>query len=656
MSRRIITFFLLFLGSLVLSAQSIPVNPRFGKVSAEECALSVYPADTSAAALVLWEEHAVVIDYDPSIGNPGQWITHTERIKILKDEGTSHADYSMLVSTRQEDHEGMPNLSVVTYNLEKGKVVETKMPKSNLFRTKYNDHYDKITFTAQAVKPGSVIEVRVKTTTARFSEIDDFYFQRAIPVNLCTYSISMPRWIGFKKLSRGFTPLEMATREVAGERMGDLVPNNVLDVEEYRAVDIPALDREPGVYCARQYRTAISYTVTGLNLPMLYRSFSATWEEVDELVRKSDIMKKSTAACRFKDEVDRIMAGDGSTEDKLAAIIKLVRDKVAWDRTIRLIPGDGADPLKSRSGSSADINALAASAIRYAGFQVAPVLISRRSNGTLMDFHPSTSAFDKFLLRIVTDEGTELFIDASNPAAWFNVLDDDDLVSRARVVPENGQGFWADLTAIGQNIRSYTVQADLLPNGTLKGTCEATFRGCSSLEFKEEFLSFDREETAVESLEKKLSLDISDFSVSQVRDFGNQSSMQFRFEKACSSNGETIYVEPFLIKFHSEAMFRAETRLIPIDFPYPERIVYNIWIRLPEGYVTEQIPERKRLTSNLPSSATATATQADGAVQLSYVFDLKTLLGQAQDYREIREYWNALCALYGQMIVVKKQN
>lgn len=42
-----------------LFAQTIPVNPRIGKISPEECGMSVYPLDTAAAAVVLYEEHAV---------------------------------------------------------------------------------------------------------------------------------------------------------------------------------------------------------------------------------------------------------------------------------------------------------------------------------------------------------------------------------------------------------------------------------------------------------------------------------------------------------------------------------------------------------------------------------------------------------------------
>lgn len=635
-------------------AQSVPVDPRFGKVSNEECAMTVYPADTSAAALVLWEQHSVRIDYDLSAGTPRQWVNHAERIKILKDEAKGRADFSLLISSRVEDDEGYTNLNVVTYNLEKGKIVQTKMPKSNIFRTKYNDRYDKVSFAAQNVKVGSVVEVRFELSSNQFMDIADFYFQRDIPVNLSTFSITLPRWLFYSKVSRGHIFPEVKNREVTGENLGETMPTNVLDVVEYRAVDLPSLDKEPGVYCARQHRAAISYTVNGLHLGTIYRDFSSTWERVDDLVRKSDIMSKMKAACRFKEDVDAAIAGKDSKQDQLAAIITLVRSKVAWDRTVRLVPGGSQDPLRSRSGSNADINALVASAARYAGFEVAPVLLRRRSNGTLIDFHPSEDAFDKFILCFDLGDGKPLYVDAADPDGWFNVLNDDDLVSNARLIPEQGPGLWVDLTALSQNMRSYFVLANLAPDGTMTGDFSVTFSGCPSYEFKNESHRFEREEDAVESLEQKYAMEINDFSLTSVNEYGSQASMHFLFEKQCESSGEMIYVSPYLEEFHTDALFRAEDRELPVDFPYPERILYTFQLGVPAGYVVDQLPERKRLASNLPSSVSVIPSVDGSTVQISYRFERNTLIGLPQDYQDIREYWKALCSLYGQMIVLKK--
>ena len=115
-----------------------------------------------------------------------------------------------------------------------------------------------------------------------------------------------------------------------------------------------------------------------------------------------------------------------------------------------------------------------------------------------------------------------------------------------------------------------------------------------------------------------------------------------------------IYVSPYLEEFHTDALFRAEDRQLPVDFPYPERILYTFQLGIPAGYVVDQLPERKRLASNLPSSVSVIPSVDGSTVQISYRFERNTLIGLPQDYLDIREYWKALCSLYGQMIVLKK--
>ena len=54
---------MLLLSGAAAMAQSIPVETKLGKVSVAECEMMTYPRDTSAAVVVLWENHDVHIDY-----------------------------------------------------------------------------------------------------------------------------------------------------------------------------------------------------------------------------------------------------------------------------------------------------------------------------------------------------------------------------------------------------------------------------------------------------------------------------------------------------------------------------------------------------------------------------------------------------------------
>ena len=188
----------------------------------------------------------------------------------------------------------------------------------------------------------------------------------------------------------------------------------------------------------------------------------------------------------------------------------------------------------------------------------------------------------------------------------------------------------------------------------MKGTAKAAYGGIPSYEFKEAVRRLDSEEKVLELLEKETSAEVEDFVSEGLEEYSDHSSMQYSFERNCDVTGETVYVNPFMEHFHSETLFRAEERKLPVDFPYQEQVVYTFRLVLPEGYTVEQLPQRRRIASSLPSSAVLMAAVQGNAVTLSYRFDLGTLLCTPQDYQDARAYWTALLGLGEQMIVVKK--
>ena len=78
------------LSFMTVHAQSIPVNTKYGKVSREEVEMTSYQLDTSAVALVLYEDLNMIIDFNATGGFSLVRKKHM-RIKILKEEGLDWA-------------------------------------------------------------------------------------------------------------------------------------------------------------------------------------------------------------------------------------------------------------------------------------------------------------------------------------------------------------------------------------------------------------------------------------------------------------------------------------------------------------------------------------------------------------------------------------
>src|SRR4051812_32729420 len=130
---RILFLVLFCLSATLLSAQqtSSPLA-RYGKVSIEDLQKKIYPIDSNADAVVLCDIGTTAIE-----GNNKNWFsTNFKRhrvVHILTKAGYEKADVEILLYSNGSDEEKMDGLKAVTYNLENGKVVETKLDKSAIF-------------------------------------------------------------------------------------------------------------------------------------------------------------------------------------------------------------------------------------------------------------------------------------------------------------------------------------------------------------------------------------------------------------------------------------------------------------------------------------------------------------------------------------------
>lgn len=642
-------FLMLCLDSM---AQRIPVSEKVDDISVEECAFETYPADTSAAALVLWENCKADIDYSHTYGFCYHKV-YSRRLKILKESGKSIASGAIYISKDKDESENVLRLTVTTYNLEDGKIVRTKAPKSSIVKSDYNENTQKIAFAAEGVKVGSVVEISYELFNTRFLDIPDFYFQSEIPVNLSTYSISIPVWMGFNRAMRGFDHIDNDTFKVNGERI-EGIDDNTHRMDVYRAVDLPAFTDEAMLYCPDQYLDAISYEVTAVSLPGNFRDFSQKWETVATAVCESPICIVMNARSRFKDEVESICAGKTDDLEKLSAILDMVRSNVIWNEKITLVPDNQANVIKAHSGGSADVNAIAGSAFAAAGFKVSPVLVRLRSRGTLMTNRPMLSAFNTFILHVVTSDGKDLFVDAADPSGYFNVLPENYLVHSAFDVKGEASFEWVNLDNLSTNTTYYMVNAEVSDEGTVSGHLGGKYINVSSYDFKDTFRDYDNEDDLYEQMEKFIPVDISNMTVTGFDDFGDSSTLDLDFEAECETAGDMLIVNPFLFKILSDAAFTKEVRTFPVDFSYPEITRYVYTLKIPEGYAVAQLPKNCVYKSSLPSTMSFRVLTDGSTVRVQFQFDNKAMIALPDDYSEVRKYWTDVCAVFNERIIFKK--
>lgn len=653
MKKIILCAVVIILAGLQVAAQTIPVNKRWGKVSKEEVEMTEYQLDTAATALILFEKKHVTVDFN-STGDIGQTIDVHKRIKILKEDGIDWGDFVIMRYLSSTARESVLGIEVVTYNMENGKVVTTKMSKDFIYEEEYSSNYHKMSFYAQDVKVGSVIEVKYKITSDIYWTIDDIYFQKTIPVNMSEVEVRVPGMFTFNKKLRGSHHVDYET---------DIEPRSIgayqyeMGVDKFRTVDVPAFKYEPYIYYHDQFFLAASYDIRSLNIPgSMTQEYGVTWGDVDVSYRDSDIMTRFRSHCHFKDQVDALPKDATDDPARIASAVTLVKDNVVWNERYRVTPEPLAQVVKARSGSNADINCLIAGCLREMGYTVDMVFVKFRTSGHLLDFQPERFPFDTFILKVTAEDGSEYFLDGGSNHAYINVLPPDFLVPNARMIKYSGTGHWVDLTKLSRNSTVQTISATLTDDMRLQGSYVAKYTGVRSYAAKENYADYADEDAYISDIESDYGVEIDEAAFKEAKDYSASTSVEFTFYKDLDTAGDYIYVNPFLERFHSADSFQSIDREYPLDFPSAYAITYLFTFTIPEGYVVDQLPENKSFRFDpIGSNVRCISAVRGNTVQVSYSFTLGKMFCEVAHYKDLRTYWQYLAEIYDSVLVLKKQ-
>lgn len=201
--------FLIWLAFLSIADNAFAQDKfKFGNASDNLVRMTSYKKDTSASAVILHKECYVwynLVDDEFQLST-----THTVQIKILKQAGTSWADFEIpyYYPELASGKETVSNISGFSYNLEGGQVKKTKLSKEYIFDEKAgeNHHVKKISF--PNVKAGSVIELKYTCQSPHYTHLDSYELQSTIPVAYVKYQAVIPKYFRFSKKTLGFEKIK----------------------------------------------------------------------------------------------------------------------------------------------------------------------------------------------------------------------------------------------------------------------------------------------------------------------------------------------------------------------------------------------------------------------------------------------------------------
>lgn len=662
----------LLCSSLYSFSQKPPA--KFGEVTFEELKQTRYDKDTSAAAVVLVDFGETIMNYNQNDGFQLNFERLT-RIKILSQKGLEYANISIPLYRDGSDGEKLSGFKAVTYNLENGKIVETKLKTDAVFREKYDNNLEFVKVTLPNVKTGSVIEVTYKILSDFLFNFQDWEFQSEIPTVWSEYRARVPEYFNYDKYMQGYVSLavnenteapasiSITTKESSDSKLaGNSFSTSKIDYKESRfrwaAKDVPAFKHEPFLTTSRDYISKINFELAFTQFPQQpIKKYMGSWEDINKQYSDSENFGDQVTGNGFlKKTVEEITAGMTTPEAKIQAVYQYVRQNVEWDGNSRkFISSSLKKVLDDKKGNSADINLLLASMLDKSGFTVHPVLLSTRDHGFVREATPISSQFNYVITQVVLGD-KYLLLDATDKYLPIGLLPERCLNGNGFMVSKEGFQ-WVKLVASVKSKITSNLDLTIAENGEMTGKISVDKSGYEALSTRKKFFSKGEEAYLKDFVgSKPIVLTKPEFKNTKDLNEIFKESYDATINEHITAAGPIMYINPFIFGRMEANPFTLPDRQYPVDYGSPLERVYMVKLTIPEGYDVDELPQSKVMT--LPQNGGKylyNISKNNGAINLTSIFQINRSIFSQEEYPNLREFYNQVVAKQAEQIVLKKK-
>lgn len=643
---------ILLLFTLSFSALTFAQDYKFGKVSMAELEEKTYPLDSSANAAVLYQYRNTYFS-----SNTVDLILTTEihkRIKIYNKDGFDNATEFIDLFESNSTEESIGRIKAYTYNLEGNKIVKTELDKNQIYKDKASYNYKQIKFTMPNLKAGSVIEFKYTITSPFIWNIDEFVFQRDIPIKNIKASITTPEGFNFKSTQKGY--ISFYPRKSSGFDSGY---NMNMSVETYVLSNVPALKEERFVDNINNYRAGVMFELVSIKIPGgVNRDYAQSWADVAKTIGSSeDYKNKLDKTKSFDDLLSNVISKTNTKEVNMKLIFKYVKDNIKWNGIDGKSFYNGIRrSLKEKKGNTGDINLTLVAMLRYAGINANPVVISTKDN--VIPYFPTVDRLNYVIAYAKINE-KEYFLDGTEEFSDINVLPIRDYNWKGILI-DNPKSIWKkiDISEPELTINSYKVEGALSEDGSVKGQFNSKYTKHKAFEFRKKYKKEDLD-NFINLRENTLkNIEISNYNVENIESYEGDVNESFDYyqENGADLVGDKIYVQPFSMLKIEENPFKLEERLYPVDFGYPFMNRYMVSIAIPEGYVVEsnikpivvKIPKNLGEFKYFPSLV-------GNKLNVMVSLQINNAIISVDNYAFLKEFYNQMIIKENEQIVLTKK-
>lgn len=649
---------------LFLTLNAVCQDFNRGTVTLDDLMMSRYEKDTGAAAVVLKEfGHG-------AIRNGGDYdlvFKYFVRIKILNKNGLSQSNIEIPLYVQGANRfERITSLEAYSYNIENGLIHKEALQNKNVFEEERNKSIKVKKFAIPNVRVGSVIELAYTLESPFIFNFREWEFQSDIPKIQSEYSVSIPGVYTYNITLRGF--LRLSTNEsrieknCIGTPTGGLPSGFSADcaMMKFGMEDIPAFVEEDYMTARSNFLSAIRFELAEIRHPNgRVDKITREWKDAELELRQEPRFGVQLRRGRdIGEEVRKLVEGEQDELTKATRVYEFIRDKYVWNETFGKYSEFGIKKAYDEGkGNVGDINLSLVAALRFAGLDADPVILSTRANGTVVELHPVLSEFNYVVARVAIGEKVYL-ADATDKYFPFGILPERCLNGKGRVIGDRNS-YWIDLnpTEKGRTVSVFTLTLDR--DGGIHGQLITTFMGYDAIRKRKEILSFSSQDEYIRELGNSLGqIEITGHELKNIEDRSKSIVRKLDIELSAFDDPavSSFLFNPFLLDRWSDNPFKSSERLYPVDFGAPIERVTILNLSYPPDFEIINLPEKIGLT--LPDSGGGFIFEPGNQgnkLSISSSFSIRKTVFTSTEYHYLKELFSRIIQVQNGELIFRKK-
>ncbi len=644
---------------------------KFGKVSRTDFNLTADKFDSGANALIIADIGSTSFEGDNN-GSFTLVFTRFLRVKIINKNGLDAGNRKIfLYRGANQNIEKLTFLKGVTFNLENGNILETKLDEKSVFIELYDKSTELRKISMPGLKEGSIFDLQYTIKSPFESELRPWSFQGEYPRLWSEYEVTIAPPYHYVMRMQGDEKFDVNTTKEINSNFSIRKSNGVEKDELYSIAgnslnkrwvkkNVPSIREEPFTTTIDNYNSQASFQLNYFqwNAESERHNYMTTWNTRSKvLLEEEEFWRDLTRENNWmSDELKMILREPGSDEDKARKIYGYIRDNFKCNSTEGLYAHSSLkEVFRKKEGNVTEINLLLTAMLRKAGIDADPLILSTRDNGIAEASYPLISQYNYVICVAII--GSSVFtLDASRPFNGFGQLPVDCYNGWGHIISEEKP---LPVPFIADSAHETSLTMVIMVNddkGKISGSYKSVLGKSASYDLRSEI-----RKTSEKDYEKKLQnlngsdLILENLGIDSLKKYDFPVTVHYDFEYKNPPGADVLYFNPLLEDGYKTNPFKSMERHYPVEMPYQIDETYLLNMDIPAGYLLDELPKSVRVAYNENEGQFEYLVQkGEGSLQVRVRLKLNKAFFPTDEYNTLRDFFAFVVKKETEQIVFKK--